>query len=102
LRRTALILLLLVLVAFAAFDDFCAAATSDPADDVAAVEDNEYLASTSSPAEDLRDVNASPPLCPTAAGGASRETPVGPGAAPSEVGPPADQYPLYIFTSMRC
>jgi hypothetical protein len=101
-RRAALTHLLLLLVAFAALDDVCAAATADASDDVAAAEDNEFLASTFSPAEDPRDATTLAPLCLAATDGASHETAVGAGAGPPELGALSDLYPLYIFTSMRC
>jgi hypothetical protein len=101
-KHAALTHLLLLLVAFAAFDDFCAAATSDAADDLAAAEDNEYVASTCSPAEDPRGVSTSPPPCLPAADCGICESPVGAGAVPRDVGVPTDLSPLYVFTSMRC
>jgi hypothetical protein len=101
-RHAALTHLLLLLVAFAAFDDFCAAATSDAADDLAAAENNEYVTSTFSPAEDPRGVSTLPPPSLPAADCGTCESPVGAAAAPREVGLPADLSPLYVFTSMRC
>ena len=102
-RRTKLAYFLLFLLALAALDDACAAATPDTSDDVAAAENDEYLPSTCRPfkkAVDESELQLSPFL--SAADDSPCTAPAHGRPADAQPGLLAGPSPLYVFMSMQC
>ena len=102
-RRTKLAYFLLFLLALAALDDACAAATPDTSDDVAAAENDEYLPSTCRPfkkAVDESELQLSPFL--SAADDGPCTAPARGRPANAQPGPLVGPSPLYVFMSMKC
>jgi hypothetical protein len=98
-RRTTLAYFLMLLLAIAALDDACAAATPDPSDDVAAAENDEYLPRASLPTGES-DLSL-PPLL-NAVDGVLCVAPARDALATSPPGPLAGPPRLYLFMSLRC
>ncbi len=102
-KRAAPAYFLMLLLAFSALNDVCAAATPDTSDDVTAAEDNEYLPCACRPDTGPAGVSDLPSPClPDTADGApgtagARGTPPAPQPDPL-AGPPL----LYTFMSLRC